>query len=570
MAINSFKKRLAIIGGGPSGLYLFKKLLDSGRTDLDIDIFEKKKEPGAGMPYSHEGANTEHIANVSANEIPEIVTPVLAWIQTVSKEKLKRFDLKPEDFNKYRVLPRLLLGDYLNDQFDLLLQKAARAGITAKVHLKSLVTDITDIPEIQQVSVETESEDHFRFDHVVICTGHHWPIVHEGKIPGYFDSPYPPAKLAIKINHPVAIKGSSLTAIDAISTVATHNGSFVRNEEGKLTYKANKDSKDSKLVLHSIDGLLPAIRFHLEDPGVAERSRLSKETLQKNMAENNGFVSLDFVFHVDFMEPLRERDPDFHAKVKDLSLEEFVNRVMDQRERIDPFLLFKAEYKEAEKSIRRKESIHWKEMLANLSFAMNYPAKHFSAEDMQRLVNVLKPLISIVIASVPQESADEIIALYDAGKLEMVAVDADSKVKPKEEGGITYFYTDENKVARQTSYQTFIDCTGQPQLSLKDFPFKSMRDQGTISQARLAFRSQEAAIKEISNGNEDVQQQSNGKYYLKVPGIAITDDFQVVDKNGTANNRIYVIAVPFIGGYNPDYSGLDFCDEASRIILESL
>ena len=265
------------------------------------------------------------------------------------------------------------------------------------------------------------------------------------------------------------------------------------------------------------------------------------------MAENDGFVSLDFVFHVDFMEPLRERDPDLHAKVKDLSLEEFVNRVMDQRERADPFLLFKAEYKEAEKSIRRRESIHWKEMLANLSFAMNYPAKHFSAEDMQRLVNVLKPLISIVIASVPQESADEIIALYDAGKLEMVAVDADSKVKPEEGGGITYSYTDENKVVRQTRYQTFIDCTGQPELSLRDFPFNSMPDQGTISQARLAFRSEEAAIKEINSGNKDVQQQSDGKYYLKVPGIAITDSFQVVENNGKVNNRIYIVAVPFIG-----------------------
>jgi hypothetical protein len=97
-----------------------------------------------------------------------------------------------------------------------------------------------------------------------------------------------------------------------------------------------------------------------------------------------------------------------------------------------------------------------------------------------------------------------------------------------------------------------------------------MTDQGTISQARLAFRSEEAAIKEISKGNEDVKQESDGKYYLKVPGITITDSFQVVDKNGRTNNRIYIVAVPYIGGYNPDYSGLDFCDEASKIVSESI
>ncbi|WP_192501012.1 hypothetical protein [Flavobacterium sp. PL002] len=56
---------------------------------------------------------------------------------------------------------------------------------------------------------------------------------------------------------------------------------------------------------------------------------------------------------------------------------------------------------EAEKSIKRQQSIYWKEMLATLSFAMNHPAKYFSAEDMQRLQTVLMPLIYIVIAFVP-------------------------------------------------------------------------------------------------------------------------------------------------------------------------
>jgi hypothetical protein len=31
-----------------------------------------------------------------------------------------------------------------------------------------------------------------------------------------------------------------------------------------------------------------------------------------------------------------------------------------------------------------------------------------------------------------------------------------------------------------------------------------------------------------------------------------------------------MMAVPYIGGYNPDYSGLDFCDAASTNIVESM
>jgi hypothetical protein len=30
------------------------------------------------------------------------------------------------------------------------------------------------------------------------------------------------------------------------------------------------------------------------------------------------------------------------------------------------------------------------------------------------------------------------------------------------------------------------------------------------------------------------------------------------------------MAVPFIGGFNPDYSGLDFCDQASRRITSKM
>ena len=50
----------------------------------------------------------------------------------------------------------------------------------------------------------------------------------------------------------------------------------------------------------------------------------------------------------------------------------------------------------------------------------------------------------------------------------------------------------------------------------------------------------------------------------------INDYFQVVDSYGAVNNRIFVMAVPYIGGVNPDYSGLDFCEAASARIIKRL
>ena len=61
-----------------------------------------------------------------------------------------------------------------------------------------------------------------------------------------------------------------------------------------------------------------------------------------------------------------------------------------------------------------------------------------------------------------------------------------------------------------------------------------------------------------------------GDYYLAVPGITINDSFQVLDSFGAYSDRIYIMAVPYIGGYNPDYSGLDFGEAASKKVVERL
>ncbi len=567
MSVEKRKKCIAILGGGPSGLFIYKNLVQSGKKDLEIHIFEAKKQLGAGMPYSADGANMEHITNVSDNEIPEIVTSIEEWIETVPEKTLTRFNIEKKRFNEYKVLPRLLFGQYLAAQFELLLKKAKTKGLTTKLHLGTQVIDIIDSEKTGKATVKTaENKDH-EFDHVIICTGHKWPVKHEGNIPGFFDSPYPPAKLAIKANHAVAIKGSSLTAIDAIRTLARNNGTFEKENNGRLAYKPFKESPNFSLMMHSRSGLLPAIRFHLEEPQVSSDSLLTPEEIKQNRDENDGFLSLDFVFERDFKQQFREKDPDFFERIKDMSMETFVETMMDLRERKEPFRLFKDEYVEAEKSIRNRESIHWKEVLAVLSFAMNYPAKYLSAEDMLRLQKVLMPLISIVIAFVPQSSCEELLALHDAGKLEIVSVGADSEVKADKRGGATYHYTDENDQKKSEYYQTFVDCVGQPHLSFEDFPFKSLVDDKAISPARLKFRSTKEGKKAMAEKTMHVEKGTSESYYLNVPGITINDNFQIVDPAGKDNSRIYIMAVPYIGGYNPDYSGLDFCEEASDKIV---
>jgi uncharacterized NAD(P)/FAD-binding protein YdhS len=563
-------KRIAILGGGPSGLFMFKKLLETRQSKLTIDIFEKKKLLGAGMPYSEAGANTEHITNVSGNEIPELVTTIAEWIQTVPQRVLEHFGVNREKFNDYKVLPRLLFGQYLSAQFSLLQLQANRAGVQTNIYLGCEVTDVIDYPKEEKVVVEVDKKSSYTYERVIICTGHHWPVRHEGKVPGYFDSPYPPAKLAMKINHPVAIKGASLTAIDAIRTLARHNGSFNLNKHDKLVYTLGKESVNFKLLMHSRAGMLPAVRFHLEDSHLMKNSVLSQEAINVNRAENEGFLLLDFVFEQNFKQLFLKKDPEFYLQIRDMRIEEFVEAMMKFREKIAPFQLFKSEYSQADKSIKRKESVYWKEMLAVLSFAMNYPAKYLSAEDMQRLQKVLMPLISKVIAFVPQSSVEEMLALHEAGVLDVVAVGEDSRAEPDSRGGVVYYYTDEEKQARALHYQVFVDCVGQPHLSYEEFPYQGLLNHKTISPARLKFRDAKAGLAAMEQNEGKVETDGQGNYWLKVPGITINDHFQVIDEFGALNERIYIMAVPFIGGYNPDYSGLDFCEAASVAISKRI
>lgn len=563
-------KRIGILGAGPSGLLIFKQLIESGEKDLHIEIFERKKQLGAGMPYSEEGATDEHITNVSGNEIPGLMSSLTGWIQTLPAHTLERFHIDKNNFNPYKVLPRLLFGQYLEEQFRLLKHNAAEENIVASFHVGVTVTDIIDQPATNTVLVESDEQKLAEFDHVIIATGHNWPVTHEGVIPQYFDSPYPPAKLELAVNYPVAIRGSSLTAIDAIRTLARCNGKFTKDADGKVSYTSSERRDNFKIVMHSRNGLLPAVRFHLEDSHLAKDSVLSDEEVHTIRSRNEGFLPLNYVFEKNFKERFRENDQEFYEKIKEMDMEQFVNAMMSLRESVAPFDLFKAEYAEAEKSIRKKESVYWKEALAILSFAMNYPAKYFSAEDMLRLQQVLMPLISVVIAFVPQTSVEELLALYQAGILGIIAVGDDSYVAPDENGGAVYHYTDDAGKQQSVHYKMYVDCVGQPHLYWKDIPYKSLVDKKTVSAAKLKFRNREAGLKEMTKGNNTIDEDVQGNYYLHVPGIAINDNFQVLDEYGGYNNRIFMMAVPYIGGYNPDYSGLDFCEEASARIVEAM
>ncbi len=559
---------IALIGGGPASLFMLKHIVEQGVMADKILIFEKNDRLGVGMPYGKYGAENEHLANVSSNEIPKLLEDFETYMHKFPTEEFGNFSVHGK-INPYEVIPRRLLGNYLEYCFKKYIEEAKAQNITVEVHLETSVVDILTDKHDSSFRIITDSEKFYAHS-IVLCTGHVWPKKHEDKVESWFDSPYPPSKLFLKANFPVAVRGASLTAVDAIKTLARANGNFTINENGSYSFTLNEDSPNFRIDLFSLRGFLPALRFHSEDDAFSTEWTMTLEEIYDYKQKHGGFVDLDYVFEINFKKPLQQKDPEFYEKIKDMSIEEFVDEMLKIRKELDSFQLFKAEYLEAEKSIHRHQSVSWKEALAAFSYAMNYPAKHFSAEDMTRHKKVLMPLISVIIASLPQPSYHEIMALHNQNLLDNFAVGADGEVLPDEEhGGCVYKFKDENGQNVERTYGIFVDAIGQRPMLFNDLPFDGLK-KGDVSAGFLYFKDENEGEKQEKNDAKNIGHDSSGKYFMKVPGLAINDFFQALDFYGVANPHFYIMAVPFIAGLNPDYSGLDFCDTAGERIAKSM
>src|SRR5690606_20482067 len=143
-------------------------------------------------------------------------------------------------------------------------------GFKTRVFLNSPIVDLIELEEDNCVAIQVGGKTLVKYDQAIICSGHNCPNDLGNTYTPLYNSPYPPSKLAKTPNHPAAIRGSSLTAIDAIRTLARANGNFVQKET--LEFKLAETSPHCRIKVHTRNGLLPAIRFHFEDPLIDESS----------------------------------------------------------------------------------------------------------------------------------------------------------------------------------------------------------------------------------------------------------------------------------------------------------
>ena len=325
--------------------------------------------------------------------------------------------------------------------------------------------------------------------------------------------------------------------------------------------------------MFSRKGLLPDLRCHFEYPEHDIYRYVKAPEIETHRKQNGGFVSIDFFFK-KYKEAVQKVDPEFYERIKFHDLKSFINFVVRERQQKPPFDWLADEYAASQRSLSEKKPMHWKEILDDVTYSLSFYAKYLNAEDMLEFKRDLMPLASYVIAFMPLESAEKLMALHDAGKLDLVATGQEwSHSTNQGEEGATLRYRKDSKDVDQR-FGTVVRATGQQEVSVDKFPFRSLADSGAVQPMSVVYSGAEKAEKEIAAAKggeqpETTQKGDGDRYYFYPGGIAVDDSFRIKGKDG-ANPRIFDLAVPHLLGCYPYTQSLPFCNDASRIVVNAI
>lgn len=544
--------RIAIIGSGPTGIYSLKGLVAS-KQPLTITIFEETPDAGKGTPYHPAVNDRAMLANIASIELPPIRQSLVEWLRAQPIERLQEFGVGPEDIGEREFYARVVLGEYFAAQFWMLVKLGVAAGHSIDVKASHRILDITlnrnDIALTFQKRGGGD-EGTATFDHVVMATGHDWPEDTEIS-PGYFSSPWPAA--AIKRIGPVAVGvlGTSLSGIDAVVSVATAHGMFLRDEAETLKFEADADAEHFHLTMMSRKGLLPEADFFCPIP-YAPLVVCTEEAVRRLISEKPDGL-LDEVFEL-FRQELALADPDYAAGIglALATVEDIADRYFRARHEADPFVWAALNLAEAKHNKANRITVAWRYAILRMHEVIALAVPHFNADDLKRFHKHFKTVFVDDYATVPHESVERLLALHATGKLDVIALgdEYDITRERDERGAVVKTANGEMK------FGAFIDATGQHALSASDLPFPSLRKGGSLNEART------------ETGDFDGDQS-----FRRTGGIDIDEDFRPrVDAD--VSNKLYCVSVPFLLHKLPFVQGITSAHEmgmkVSSAIISSL
>ncbi|WP_165222743.1 FAD/NAD(P)-binding protein [Affinirhizobium pseudoryzae] len=544
--------RIAIIGTGPTGLYTFKQLITS-TVPLSITLFEAENEPGKGTPYHPDMNDPAMLSNIPSIELPAFNETLVAWLHRQDDDTLARHGIRREAIDEREFYPRLVLGDYMQAQFERMLTLAAERGHDVSVLAQHKVLDI----EVQtdgirlQVGGPDGNEDTM-FDHVVMATGHNWPETTEVR-PGYFVSPWPAAVLRSIRNQSVGILGTSLSGLDALMTVATAHGMFYADAAGDLQYQPATDTEEFRATLMSRKGILPEADFYCPLPYVTPRV-CTQEAVDALIATGRHDL-LDDVFNL-FRQEILAADPDYAARIglSHLTVESFPGAYYADRRDSDPFVWAAQNLAEAEENRHKHYTVPWRYAILITHEIVARVIPHLDTTDLKRFHRHFKSIFIDDYATVPLTTIRRVLALARAGKLSILKLGEDYEIRTAEDG---LDRGAEITVAGTVhAFSAFIDATGQETLSATDLPFPTLVAQGSVK----ASATHEADTLLLSNRNPHI---------VRTGGIDVDEHYRPrLDLK--SNARLYCAAIAFLLHKEPFVQGITSARDIGETVAQAI
>ena len=179
--------RIALVGAGPTALYCIQALLTRIQLPASITIFERQRRAGQGTPYSANWSDPVMLANIASIEIPPLPHRLVEWLANQPDSRLVAFGIARDEIDERAFYSRLVVGEYLAAQFQILVDRGRSLGVNVDVRTQASVTDVRIIDESIELTVADvrRRAATLTFDYVILATGHQWPADPETR-PGYF------------------------------------------------------------------------------------------------------------------------------------------------------------------------------------------------------------------------------------------------------------------------------------------------------------------------------------------------------------------------------------------------
>jgi len=342
------------------------------------------------------------------------------------------------------------------------------------------------------------------------------------------------------------VLGTSLSGIDAVVSVATAHGLFIRDSAGTLRYEPSAGSGNFRITMMSRKGLLPEADFFCPIP-YEPLVHCTKDAVERLIAQSQDRL-LDEVFDL-FKREIVSADPDYASRIglSTATVEDIADRYFRARLEAEPFAWAAYNLAEAKENKRNRVTVQWRYAILRMHEVIALAVPHFNDRDLKRFHQFFKTVFVDDYATVPHESLERLLALDNAGRLEVRSLGDNYQIEQSAPGAVVNFGEE------RLDFEAFIDATGQHALSASDLPFPSLRRTEAVK---------EAQTETASSGEDRASTRRTG-------GIDIDECFRPrVD--GGVSNRLYCVSVPFLLHKLPFVQGITSAHEMGMTVSKAI